>query len=180
MTAKRKAVRAARPAKRRSSGPSARPPGFGTVTPYLTVRGAEKALEFYRTAFGAKELLRNTTPDGKILHARMRIGNSIVMLSELFPGGSTASPEGLPGVPVTLHLYLPNIDVVWQRAIAAGARSVMPLDDMFWGERYGQLRDPFGHQWSLSMRIAMTKREREERQAAAMRQMAEGHPGPEA
>lgn len=160
----------------RPRAPPARPAGFSTVTPYLAVRGAVRAIEFYAAAFGAKELQRETTPDGKILHSRLRIGDSIVMLADEFEGGSMTAPEQATTSPITLHLYVPDVDAVWKRALAAGARVVHPLDDMFWGERYGQLRDPFGHLWSVSTPLRMSRAEREAKRAEAMRSFAPADP----
>jgi PhnB protein len=124
------------------------------LTPYLTVDDARAAIDFYGRAFGARELSRHTTPDGaKIIHAALDINGGLLMLSDDFPemtGGQT--PKVLGGSPVTLHLHLADVDTVFQRAIDAGATVTMPLADQFWGDRYGQLRDPFGHSWSLATR----------------------------
>ncbi len=157
------------------------PKGFGTVTPYLTINGAAEALEWYKKAFNAKELNRETVPGGKIMHARIRIGDSIVMINDYFPGGSTKDPNTLGSTPVTLHVYTKNVDKLWQQAVDAGAKVNMPLDNQFWGERYGQLRDPFGHNWSLSQVIAMSSKEKKEKQEQAMAMFSQGqHPGEEA
>ena len=169
-TSKRRA-----PARPRPQRP-APPAGFRTVTPYLEVVGASKAVEFYKSAFGARELTREMTGEGKVLHARLRIGDSIVMLSDVFEEAHRSVPATPARSPVTLHLYVPDVDLVWNRAIAAGARSIVPLDDMFWGERYGQLLDPFGHRWSLSMRIPMSKRERDAKRLGAMKMLDAGEP----
>jgi PhnB protein len=141
---------------------------LGTVTPYLSVEGGVAALEFYQRAFGAQELARGLTPDGKLMHGRLRIGNSTIMISDVFPGSSTASPNQLGTTTVTLHIYSDEVDALWARALAAGARVLMPLEDQFWGERYGQLADPFGHHWSLSMPVAMTPAKRRALEAEAM------------
>jgi PhnB protein len=152
------------------------PPGFRTVTPYLGVRGGSAALEFYKKAFGAKELAKETTPDGKVIHARLKIGDSIVMLSDQFdaaPGGGLAPQVSQ----VTLHIYTKDVDSLWSKAVGAGATILMPIDNMFWGERYGQVTDPFGHRWSLSTQIKMSKEERDAKQKAAMAQFAQDqHP----
>ncbi len=154
------------------------PTGFRTVTPYLAIEGAAQALEFYKKAFDAKELARQETPDGKIVHARVRIGDSLVMMSDVFPGSSSKSPYALGGSAVTLHLYSKDVDKMWQRALGAGARVVMPLDNQYWGERYGQLVDPFGHRWSISMQVKMSRQEMEEKEKAAMAKFAQSqHPG---
>jgi len=154
------------------------PPGFHTVTPYLTVRGGGGAIEFYKKAFGAKELSRETMPDGKILHCQIKIGDSIVMISDEFPGSSTKSPVSLGSTTGTLHVYSKDVNKLWNQAVAAGAKVLMPLDNQFWGERYGQLEDPFGHHWSLSMQIKMSPQEMEAKRKAAMSMFAQGeHPG---
>ncbi len=126
------------------------PKGFGTVTPYLSLDRAAEALEWYKKAFGAKELDRETVPGGKIMHARIRIGDSIIMLSDVFPGADTQAPSVLGNTTTTMHVYTKNVDKLWQQAVDAGAKVSMPLDNQFWGERYGKLKDPFGHNWSLS------------------------------
>jgi len=161
-----------------SGGRAPIPPGFRTVTPYLSVDGGVAALEFYKHAFGARELQRSTTPDGKLVHGRIRIGDSIVMLSDVFPDSSTAAPASIGTTTVTLHIYTKDVDALWDRAVAAGAKVAMPLENQFWGERYGQLLDPFGHRWSLSMRVKMSKAEMAAKQKEAMSSFARGeHPG---
>jgi PhnB protein len=153
------------------------PPGFRTVTPYLVINGAAEAIDWYKKAFNAKELSRQAVPDGKLMHARIRIGDSIVMLSDYFPGGNAKSPDALGSSPVTLHIYINNVDKLWQQAVDAGAKVSMPIDNTFWGERYGQLTDPYGHHWSLSQQINMTKKEKDEKQKQAMAMFAQGeHP----
>jgi uncharacterized glyoxalase superfamily protein PhnB len=152
------------------------PNGFHSVTPYLAVNGALQALEWYKKAFGAKEMMREALPDGKLIHARIRIGNSIVMLSDTFPGGHQ-DPIQRGGTSVTLHIYSNNVDDLWKKAVEAGAKVDMALDDMFWGERYGQLTDPFGHSWSVSMQIPMSRKQMAEQRAAAMKMFEQGqHP----
>ena len=144
------------------------PKGFRTVTPYLSINGAAAAIDWYKKAFGAKEIVREPTPDGKLMHAQIRIGDSILMMSDVFPGASSQSPDVLGNSSVTLQVNVKNVDKLWQQAVDAGAKVTMPLDNMFWGERYGQLTDPFGHHWSLSEQIKMSKAEREEKQKQAM------------
>ena len=151
------------------------PKGFHSVTPYLAIKGAAQAIEWYKKAFGAKEIARQEGPEGKLLHARVRIGNSIVMMSDVFPGASHRDPIELGAVSVTLHIYSKNVDALWKRAVEAGAKVNMELDDMFWGERYGQLTDPFGHSWSLSMQIPMSRKEMEDRRMAAMKMFEQTH-----
>ncbi|CAM2191776.1 VOC family protein [Paraburkholderia sp. A1RI_3L] len=125
------------------------PPGMHTVTPHLICEGAAEAIEFYKKAFGAVEAFRLDGPNGKIAHACIRIGDSSVMLVDTQPGCSD-SPVSLKGSPVTIHLYVEDADAVMDRAAAAGAKVTMPAADMFWGDRYGRLEDPFGHQWSVA------------------------------
>jgi PhnB protein len=126
------------------------------VAPYLTVADGQAALAFYEKAFGAQVVHRQDTPDGKkVIHASMLINGGLIMVSDDFPemrGGMKSSPAALGGSPVTIHLALPDVDVTWAAAVAAGARVTMPLADQFWGDRYGQLVDPEGHRWSLGSR----------------------------
>jgi PhnB protein len=130
------------------------PQGYHTVTPSLMVRGAEQALDFYQRAFNAEETLRMSGPDGKIMHAEFRIGDSVMMLGEEMPGMGAKSPQTYGGSPVSFFIYLENVDEAWQRAVNAGAKVVMPLADMFWGDRAGCVDDPFGHHWWLAQHIA--------------------------
>jgi len=154
------------------------PPGYPAVIPYLAVNDGVEALEFYEKAFGAKELVRELAPDGKLIHGRIRIGDSIIMLSDVFPGADTASPSSMGTTTVTLHLYSKDVDALWDRAVAAGAKVAMPLENQYWGERYGRLVDPFGHHWSLSMRTKMPRAEMAEKQREAEASFARGeHPG---
>jgi len=125
------------------------PKGFHTVTPYLTVADSARAIDFYKQAFGAEELFRVDGPDGKIAHAEIKIGDSVIMLSDEMPGFSR-SPKSLGGTAVDIFLYVKDVDQVFKRAVAAGATVAMSVSDMFWGDRYGQVRDPFGHSWSLA------------------------------
>jgi PhnB protein len=128
------------------------PDGYHTLTPYLTIRGASDALEFYKKAFGATEMCRLNTPDGKIGHAEFRIGDSAFMLSDE-NSGCSSSPETLGGSPVTLHLYVPDADATFSDAIKAGAKETMPLENQFWGDRMGKIVDPFGHHWLIATHI---------------------------
>ncbi len=170
----------AKKAKPKKSKPAPIPAGFRTITPYLSIEGAADALEWYRKAFNAKELARQTMPDGKIMHARVRIGDSIVMMSDAMPGGIIQSPKSLGSTTATMHIYTKNVDKMFQQAIDAGAKVTMPLDNQFWGERYGQLKDPFGHSWSISQQVRMSKQEMKEKQEKAMAIFAQGqHPGRE-
>jgi len=130
------------------------PEGYGTVMPALCVRDAARAIEFYKKAFGALELTRMAGPDGKIMHAEIKIGGSIVFLCDEFPDmpGACRAPQTLNGVTSGLYLYVPDADSLFARALKAGAKQIMPLSDMFWGDRYGKLQDPFGHFWGLATR----------------------------
>ena len=125
------------------------PEGMHTVTPHLICAGGADAIEFYKKAFGGVELSRMAGSDGKLMHASIRIGDSVVMLNEEMPEWGSFGPKHLKGSPVTIHLYVENVDAAFEQAVGAGAKVTMPLDDMFWGDRYGKLEDPFGHQWSV-------------------------------
>jgi PhnB protein len=127
--------------------------GMHTVTPHLVCAGAADAIEFYKKAFGAEEMMRMPGPDGKLWHGMIRIGDSVVMLADEFPEWQSFGPLTLKGSPVTLHLSVPNVDEVFQRAVDTGAKVKMPVDDMFWGDRYGIVEDPFGHRWSIATHI---------------------------
>jgi PhnB protein len=158
------------------------PAGFHTLTPYLVVRDATSAIEFYKKALGAQTRAVHYAPGGKVMNAELMIGNSIVMLNEEFPEMGVLSPLGRGGTSVTIHIFCPNVDAVFNRAIAAGAKVRMPVMDMFWGDRYGSLEDPYGHMWSIGTRKEnLSAQEVEKRAAAAFAKMAEQHkPGPEA
>jgi PhnB protein len=129
------------------------PPGFHTLTPHLTARNAEQALEFYKNAFGAEVLHVAHMPDGKVMHASLRIGDSMLMLNDEFPDHGALSPLSTGGSAVTIHIYTDNVDAAFNRAVSAGAQVKMPLADQFWGDRYGVVADPFGHKWSLGAHI---------------------------
>jgi PhnB protein len=126
------------------------PKGYHSVTPYLTVNDAARALEFYKRAFGAQEVVRMDGPDGKIGHAEIKIGDSIVMLGDEMPGMGNRSPQSLGGTTAGVMLYVENVDTVFNQAVSAGAQVEAPVADMFWGDRYGKLKDPFGHSWSVA------------------------------
>ena len=130
------------------------PEGFHTITPHLIVRNAAQAIEFYKQAFGAEELHRTSSPDGKaLMHAALRIGNSNLFLCDEFPQMGAKAPQTLGGSPVTLTLYVQDADKAFNQAVKAGAEVVMPLKDQFWGDRYGVLKDPYGHSWSIASHI---------------------------
>ncbi len=127
------------------------PDGMHRLTPHITVRDAAKMMEFYKKAFGAVEQRRALGPDGKmVMHAEMRIGDSVLFLNDEFPEMGAFSPLHTKGTPVTLHLAVEDADKQFQQALSAGAEVVMPLGDQFWGDRYGIVRDPSGHQWSIA------------------------------
>jgi PhnB protein len=125
------------------------PDGYHTLTPYLSVRGAAKAIEFYKRAFGAQQRGIMPMPDGRIGHAELMIGNSMVMLADEFPEHGNKSPEALNGSPVGLAIYVENVDEVFKRAVEAGATVKEPVSDKFWGDRAGSVTDPFGHKWTI-------------------------------
>jgi len=126
------------------------PAGMTPVTPHLVCNDAAAAIEFYKKAFNAIEELRIPTPDGKLIHASVRIAGSPVMLVDEFPGMGGFSPRTLKGSPVTIHVYVEDVDALVAQATQAGAKVTMPPADMFWGDRYGMITDPFGHQWSIA------------------------------
>ncbi len=126
------------------------PQGYRSVTPYLAVRQAADAIEFYRRAFGAKERMRLAAPEGKIGHAELEIGDSVIMLADEFPDMDFRGPASLGGTSVTLHLYVKDVDASFRKAIDAGARPVREVKDQFYGDRTGAVRDPFGHVWHLA------------------------------
>ena len=126
------------------------PEGMHTLTPHLICDGAADAIEFYKKAFNAVETTRLPGPNGKLMHASLKIGDSTLMLAEEFPNCGNSSPLTLKGSPVTLHLYVKDVDASVAQAVAAGAKVTMPVADMFWGDRYGQIEDPFGHRWSIA------------------------------
>ncbi|HJU06824.1 MAG TPA: VOC family protein [Nitrospiraceae bacterium] len=129
------------------------PDGMRTVTPHLVCAGAASAIEFYKKAFNAVEIGRMPGPQGKLIHALIRIGDSAVMLVDEFPDWGSFGPKSLKGSPVTIHLYVEDADAFVKRAVDAGAKVTMPLENMFWGDRYGRLEDPFGHQWSVATHV---------------------------
>jgi uncharacterized glyoxalase superfamily protein PhnB len=127
---------------------------FHTITPHLTVRGVNEAVKFYEKAFGAAELYRNLAPDGKsVMHVELMLGDSRLLLHDEFPEHGQFSPQGGQATGVVLHLYVDDVDDIYQRTVDAGATVVMPLQDCFWGDRYAIVVDPFGHRWSMATRI---------------------------
>jgi PhnB protein len=150
------------------------PKGYRSVTPYLTVNDAARALDFYKRAFGAQEVMRMDGPNGKIGHAEIKIGDSIVMLADEMPGTGARSPQSLGGTTGGVMLYVENADTVFNQAVTAGAQVEAPLADMFWGDRYGKLKDPFGHSWSVATHIEdVAPAEMSKRMKDAMSKMAQ-------
>jgi PhnB protein len=129
------------------------PDGYHTVTPYLVVKGAAKAIDFYAKAFGAKESYHMPGENGTIAHAEIKIGDSFLMLADENPQRGTHAPAPNSNPSCSIFLYVPDADAVFKSATAAGAKTTMPLQDMFWGDRYGKLRDPFGHEWAVATHI---------------------------
>jgi uncharacterized glyoxalase superfamily protein PhnB len=129
------------------------PPGLRTVTPHLVCAGAAEAIDFYKKAFEAKEQMRVPGPGGKLMHAQVQIGDSTVMLVDEFPEMGCLGPKAMKGSSVTIHLAVEDVDAFVKRAVAAGAKITMPIEDMFWGVRYGRIEDPFGHAWSVATHI---------------------------
>jgi uncharacterized glyoxalase superfamily protein PhnB len=145
------------------------PSGFHTLTPQLVVKGAGKAIEFYKTAFGAEEVCRLSAPaGGSLLHADLKIGDSHFFLVDEMREMGCQGPESIGGTPVTIHMYVEDVDAAFGKAVSAGAKVKMPLSDMFWGDRYGVLTDPFGHSWSMAThREDVTQAEVRQRAQAA-------------
>jgi len=145
------------------------PEGYPRVTPYLHVSGAAAAIDFYRDILGAEERMRMPAPEGKIGHAELQIGESIVMLADEFPDMGVRGPKSIGGTPVTLHMYVKDVDAVFDAALEAGARSLRPVENQFYGDRTAQFEDPFGHHWSIATHVEdVPPEEMEKRMMAAM------------
>jgi PhnB protein len=129
------------------------PDGMHTVTPHLLCADADGAIDFYKAAFGAKEKSRLPGPNGKLMHAAVQIGDSTIFLAEEMPDWGALGPKALKGSPVVIHLYVEDVDAFTARAQRAGAKVTMPVSEMFWGDRYGQLEDPYGHRWSVATHV---------------------------
>jgi PhnB protein len=129
------------------------PDGYPRVTPYLCVDGASAAIDFYTDVFGATERMRMPGPEGKLGHAELQLGDSMIMLADEFPEMNFLSPKARGGTPVTLHVYVEDVDAVFDRALEAGATSLRPVENQFYGDRSGQLEDPFGHRWNLATHV---------------------------
>jgi PhnB protein len=149
------------------------PEGYNTVSPYLAVDDADKAIEYYKKAFGAEETVRMNGPDGRIGHAELKIGDSHIMLSDPFPQSSTKPPTELGGTSASIFMYVEDVDAVVEKAVDQGATVTMEVEDQFWGDRFGSITDPFGHNWSIATHVEdLTPEEIEERGKAAMAAMA--------
>jgi PhnB protein len=144
------------------------PEGMHTITPHLVVRDAARAAEWYREALGAEERGRIEVPGGRLMQVELWFGDSAVMLADEFPELGVLSPLSVGGTATVLHLYCEDVDTVWQRAVDAGAEPRQPPADAFWGDRYGQIIDPFGHRWGLAQHLRDVPREEIARAAAAM------------
>ncbi|WP_373988357.1 VOC family protein [Duganella sp. BuS-21] len=129
------------------------PQDMHTLTPHLVCEGAADAMEFYKKAFNATEIMRMPGPNGRLMHGALKIGDSVLMLADDFPEYGGLGPKALKGSPVTLHLYVVDTDAAFQQAVDAGATARMPPSDMFWGDRYAQVTDPFGHNWAIATHI---------------------------
>ncbi len=144
------------------------PDGYHSITPYLIVRGAARAIDFYKQVFGATEVMRMPGPDGRIGHAELRIGDSVVMMADEHPEMGAVSPESIGGTPVMLLFYTTDVDAVFARAIAAGAKQLRPIVDQFYGDRSGTVSDPFGHTWTIATHKEDVAPEEMQRRMAAM------------
>ena len=151
------------------------PEGYGTITPGITVRDAGRAIDFYKNAFGAVERMRMPGPDGKgIMHAELKIGTSLLMLNDENPAMNVFAPEHYKGSPCGFYLYVQDADAAYKKALAAGAKEVMPVADMFWGDRMGAVTDPFGHKWNIATHTRdLSPEEMKKGQAAWLEQMAQ-------
>ena len=148
------------------------PDTYHTATPYLTVREAGAAIDFYQRAFGAKELFRMPGPNGKIMHAEILIGDSHIMLADESAAAGSQAPPTLSGTPVGIFLYVDDVDRTFKQAIKAGGKETLPVQDMFWGDRFGRLTDPFGHKWMLATHVEdVSPAEMEQRMASACSQV---------
>jgi PhnB protein len=151
------------------------PTDYPRVTPYLSIEGAAAATEFYGSVFGATERVRLDGPDGKVGHAEMQIGDSVIMLSDSFPEMGAPSPTALGGSPVTLMVYVADVDDVFNRAVHAGAKVIASVENQFYGDRTGQFEDPFGHRWNVASHVEdVSPEEMQRRAAAAMSSMPQG------
>ena len=144
------------------------PKGYHSITPYLMIENASGAIEFYKKVFGAKEVMRMEKPNGKIGHAELRIGDTKIMVADECPEMNAFGPKHYKGSPVGIHLYIKDVDNIVQKAVAAGAKIIRPVDNMFYGDRLGTVEDPFGHKWSVSTHIEDVSQAQMRKRAAAM------------
>jgi len=149
------------------------PSGFHTITPTIFVKGAAQAIEFYQQALGAEEISRHATPDGKVMHGELKIGDSRLFICDEFPEWGAVSPETLGGNSGAFYLYVENSDEAFDRAVSAGAKVIMPVADTFWGDRVGAVSDPFGHKWNFSTHVRDVT---EEELIAAAEKFSSGEP----
>ena len=153
------------------------PKGYHAITPGLVVEGADAFIKYCKKAFGAKEIMRMPGPGGSVMHAELEIGDSRMMVADPNPRGNPPA-KALGGTPVTLHVYVPNCDAVCKKAIAAGGKAIMPVSDMFWGDRYGLVEDPFGNRWGIATHQEdVSPKEMKKRGAEMMKQMSSGAAG---
>jgi uncharacterized glyoxalase superfamily protein PhnB len=151
------------------------PEGYRTVTPYMRIKGVSDAIAFYKKAFGAEERFRMPGPGGGIMHAEIKIGDSFLMMSDEFKEWNALSPLSLGGTTIGLHMYFTDVDAAFKRAVDAGCTAIMPPQNMFWGDRFGKVRDPFGHEWSMATHIEdVPASEMGKRQETAMKEMCPG------
>jgi len=149
------------------------PDGYEGLIPSLIIDGAAEAIEFYERAFGATERLRMPMPDGKVAHAELEIGDAVIMIADPFPQSTLKPPKELGGTTMGVFLYVEDVDAAVQRAVDAGATVTMPVEDQFWGDRYGKIADPFGHEWEIATHVEdVPPEEMEERAKAAMASMS--------
>ena len=144
------------------------PDGYRSVTPYLFIRGAAQAIEFYKQAFDARERMRTPGPNGKIMHAELDLGDSMIMLADEFPEMNALSPQAVGGSPVMIAIYVNDVDAIFNRAISAGAKPLRPVANQFYGDRSGSLSDPFGHIWNIATHVEDVSPEEMNRRMQAM------------
>jgi PhnB protein len=145
------------------------PEDYPRVAPYLHVNGADAAIEFYKNVLGAQERMRMPAPEGKIGHAELEVGNAVIMLADEFPEMDVRAPKSIGGTPVTLHVYVEDVDATFEAALSAGATSVRPVENQFYGDRSGQFEDPFGHRWNVASHVEdVPPKEMEKRMSEAM------------
>jgi PhnB protein len=151
-----------------ASNAKAQPDGYHSITPYLIIKGAAAAIDFYQQAFGARELLRMLQPDGRIGHAELKIGDSVIMLADEYPEMQTVGPQTLGNTSVGILVYVPDADQTFAKAVSLGARVMKPLADQFYGDRNGTVEDPFGHKWTIATHVEDVTAEEMERRMSAM------------